>query len=107
MPFDYVTDEVDFEARYAADNSFVALSWYLSDFQNDNTALFWEQPFIGAPGARLLAQGLRDNVMLETLILSANNVGDEGVSAIAEALYVRHAARPSGLRRLYLEGLIP
>ena len=56
MPFDYVTDEVDFEARYGADNSFVALSWYLSDFQNDNTALFWQQPFTGAPGADTLAQ---------------------------------------------------
>ena len=56
MPFDYVTDEVDFEARYGTDNSFVALSWYLSDFQNDNTALFWEQPFTGAPGADTLAQ---------------------------------------------------
>ena len=56
MPFDYVTDEVDFEARYGADNSFVALSWYLSDFQNDNTALFWQQPFTGAAGADTLAQ---------------------------------------------------
>lgn len=56
MPFDYVTDEVDIEARYGADNSFVALSWYLSDFQNDNTALFWQQPFTGAAGADTLAQ---------------------------------------------------
>jgi MtrB/PioB family decaheme-associated outer membrane protein len=56
MPFEYVTDEVDFAVRYGADNSFVALSWYLSDFQNDNTALFWEQPFTGAPGADTLAQ---------------------------------------------------
>ncbi len=56
MPFDYVTDEVDFEARYGADDYFVALSWYLSDFQNDNTGLSWEQPFTGAPGADTLAQ---------------------------------------------------
>lgn len=45
MPFDYVTDEVDFGIRYGADNGFVALAWYLSDFGNDNAALTWEQPY--------------------------------------------------------------
>jgi len=45
MPFDYVTDEVDFGIRYNADNGFVALGWYLSDFGNDNAALTWEQPY--------------------------------------------------------------
>ena len=56
MPFDYVTDEVDLAVRYGAANSFVALSWYLSDFQNDNTGLFWEQPFTGVAGADVLGQ---------------------------------------------------
>jgi len=45
MPFDYVTDEVDFGIRYGADNGFVTLAWYLSDFSNDNAALTWEQPY--------------------------------------------------------------
>lgn len=45
MPFDYVTDEIDMAVRYSADNGFVALGWYLSDFSNDNTALTLEQPF--------------------------------------------------------------
>jgi MtrB/PioB family decaheme-associated outer membrane protein len=70
MPFDYVTDEVDFEARYGADNSFVALSWYLSDFQNDNTALFWQQPFIGAAGADTLAQAQAPESRFQQLTLA-------------------------------------
>ncbi|MDH3613116.1 MAG: MtrB/PioB family decaheme-associated outer membrane protein [Gammaproteobacteria bacterium] len=45
MPFDYVTDEVDLGIRYGADNGFVTLGWYLSDFSNDNAALTWEQPY--------------------------------------------------------------
>ncbi|MDH3434916.1 MAG: MtrB/PioB family decaheme-associated outer membrane protein, partial [Gammaproteobacteria bacterium] len=45
MPFDYVTDEVDFGIRYGGDNGFVTLAWYLSDFSNDNAALTWEQPY--------------------------------------------------------------
>jgi MtrB/PioB family decaheme-associated outer membrane protein len=70
MPFDYVTDEVDFEARYGADNSFVALSWYLSDFQNDNTALFWQQPFTGAAGADTLAQAQAPESRFQQLTLA-------------------------------------
>ncbi len=45
MPFDYVTDEIDIAVRYGADNGFVAIGWYLSDFSNDNSALTWEQPY--------------------------------------------------------------
>ena len=70
MPFDYVTDEVDFEARYGADNSFVSLSWYLSDFQNDNTALFWQQPFTGAAGADTLAQAQAPESRFQQLSLA-------------------------------------
>ena len=49
MPFDYVTDEVDLGIRYGSGNGFVALGWYLSDFENDNAALTWEQPFAFDP----------------------------------------------------------
>lgn len=50
-PFDYVTDEVDFGIRYAGDNGYLSLAWYLSDFENSNDALNWENPFTSAPGA--------------------------------------------------------
>jgi MtrB/PioB family decaheme-associated outer membrane protein len=55
MPFDYTTDEVDVGLRYNGDNSFVSLSWYLSDFQNENLSLQWENPFTPSPGAGTLA----------------------------------------------------
>jgi len=55
MPFDYTTDEVDIGLRYNGDNSFVSLSWYLSDFQNENLGLQWENPFTPTPGADTLA----------------------------------------------------
>ena len=71
MPFDHVTDEVDIEARYGADNSFVALSWYLSDFQNDNTALFWQQPFTGAAGADTLAQAQAPESRFQQLTIAS------------------------------------
>ena len=45
MPFDYVTDEVDLGIRFESDSGFVALGWYLSDFENQNASLTWEQPF--------------------------------------------------------------
>jgi MtrB/PioB family decaheme-associated outer membrane protein len=70
MPFEYVTDEVDFAVRYGADNSYVALSWYLSDFQNDNTALSWEQPFTGAAGADTLAQAQAPESRFQQLTLA-------------------------------------
>ena len=58
---------------------------------------------ITAIGFRLLAEGLRDNVLLTTLMLSGNPGGDAGVVALADALvYNRHPDRPSALRRLYL-----
>ena len=45
MPFDYETDEIDLGVRYNGERGFVALGWYLSDFENANTSLSWEQPF--------------------------------------------------------------
>ena len=55
MPFDYATDEVDIGVRYSGDNSFVSLSWYLSDFENENLSLQWENPFTPTTGAETLA----------------------------------------------------
>ncbi len=54
-PFDYTTDEVDFGIRYAGDNGYLSLAWYLSDFDNGNDALNWENPFTSAPGAEFAA----------------------------------------------------
>jgi len=45
LPFDYVTDEVEFGVRYNTDNGFVGLGWYLSDFESDFDSVTWEQPF--------------------------------------------------------------
>ena len=55
MPFDYATDEVDLGVRYASKTSFVSLSWYLSEFKNDNLATVWQNPFEPSPGADNLA----------------------------------------------------
>jgi len=49
--FDYATDVVDVGIRYAGDHGFVALEYYLSDFDNSTTALNWETPFTSAAGA--------------------------------------------------------
>jgi MtrB/PioB family decaheme-associated outer membrane protein len=51
MPLDYVTDEVELGLRYALGAGYVSLDWYLSDFDNQNTALNWQTPFTAAPGA--------------------------------------------------------
>lgn len=51
MPFDYVTDELDFGARYSAGQGYVALAWYLSDFESDGEAFNWQSPFTTVPGA--------------------------------------------------------
>ena len=55
MPFDYATDEIDFGVRYNGRNSFVALSWYLSEFENENLSTRWQDPFIPVPGAETMA----------------------------------------------------
>jgi MtrB/PioB family decaheme-associated outer membrane protein len=54
MPFDYVTDEVDVSVRYALNDGYISFGWYLSDFDNQNTALNWESPFTSVPGAETL-----------------------------------------------------
>jgi len=45
MSFDHVTDSIDIAARYGGTRGYVALAWYLSDFESANTALRWQQPF--------------------------------------------------------------
>jgi len=70
MPYDYATDEVDLGARYGSRNSFVSLNWYLSDFQNDNTALYWEAPFSGAAGAETLARAQAPESRFQRLTLA-------------------------------------
>ena len=57
---------------------------------------------IGTNGFVLLAEGLRNNVLLHTLMLSGNPGGDVGVSAIAHAMVHRAAGRDCTIRRLYL-----
>ena len=49
MPFDYVTDEVDLAVRFGTGNGFVSLGWYLSDFENSNSSLTWDNPFATDP----------------------------------------------------------
>ena len=71
MPFDYATDEVDFGVRYSGDYSFVSLGWYLSDFENSNAALNWEQPFTTAPGAESVAMAQAPDSRFQQLSLAA------------------------------------
>ncbi len=54
-PFDYETDEIDFDIRYAGDNGFVTLAYYASLFDNNNTELRWDNPFTSSPGAEQAA----------------------------------------------------
>jgi MtrB/PioB family decaheme-associated outer membrane protein len=49
LPFDYVTDEVDFGVRYSMDNGFVAIGWYLSEFESEFESVTWEQPYTFDP----------------------------------------------------------
>ena len=54
-PFDYETDEIDLDIRYAGDNGFVKLAYYASLFDNSNTELRWDNPFTSSPGAEQAA----------------------------------------------------
>lgn len=71
MPFDYTTDEVDIGFHYSGDNSFVSLSWYLSDFQNENLGLQWDNPFTPSPGADTLATAQAPDSEFSQLTLAA------------------------------------
>lgn len=57
---------------------------------------------IGPHGFALLADAMRDNMILHTLFLSSNPGGDVGAAALAHGLTARKAGRDSVLRRLYL-----
>lgn len=54
-PFDYETDEIDVDIRYAGDDGFVTLAYYGSLFDNRNAELRWENPFTSSPGAQQAA----------------------------------------------------
>jgi len=71
MPINYTTDEVDFGLRYGGDNSFVSLSWYLSDFQNENLSLQWENPFTPTTGAETLAMAQAPDSEFSQITLAA------------------------------------
>ena len=54
-PIDYVTDAADFDVRYTLDNGYLSAAWHFSDFENNNEALNWENPFTSAPGSESAA----------------------------------------------------
>ncbi|MBT8079570.1 MAG: MtrB/PioB family decaheme-associated outer membrane protein [Gammaproteobacteria bacterium] len=51
VSFDYTTDEVDLGVRYAMQNGFLSLAYYLSDFGSAGNAFSWENPFASIAGA--------------------------------------------------------
>lgn len=58
---------------------------------------------LGEGAFRVLADALRDNVLLETLMLSGNPLpNDAGVIALVDALHARKYGRDSKLKRLFL-----
>lgn len=53
-PVDYVTDQVDWSARYATARGSIGVSYFGSFFSNDRPAYTWDNPFTAiAPGADL------------------------------------------------------
>ena len=52
-PLDYQTDQVDAAIVYATDTWNVRASYYGSFFSNKNTALTWDNPFIGPDQGRM------------------------------------------------------
>ena len=54
-PFDYETNEIDFDIRYVGDDGFVKLAYYASLFDNSHTELRWDNPFTSPPGAEQAA----------------------------------------------------
>lgn len=69
-PIDYATDEVDINVRYASDNGYLSLAWYLSDFDNGNDSLSWENPFTASPGAESPTQAQAPDNSFQQLSLS-------------------------------------
>lgn len=52
-PLDHQTDEVDFGVRYQMDRGHLTLAYYGSFFENDATALTWDNPFAFDPATSL------------------------------------------------------
>ncbi|HNP64503.1 MAG TPA: MtrB/PioB family decaheme-associated outer membrane protein [Woeseiaceae bacterium] len=71
-PFDYSTDSVDLGLRYDAQNGFVSIDWYLSDFQSGLVATRWQQAFaFSAPlGTDTLALAQPPDNRFQQLMLS-------------------------------------
>ena len=72
-PFDYTADSVDLGLRYDAQNGFVSIGWYLSDFQSGLAATRWQQAFsFTAPlGTDTLAIAQPPDNRFQQLMLSA------------------------------------
>ena len=68
--FDYATDVVDFGIRYAADNGILSLDYYVSEFDNSNTELRWENPFTSSPGSEFAALARPPDNSFQQLSLS-------------------------------------
>jgi MtrB/PioB family decaheme-associated outer membrane protein len=73
--YEYTTDEVELGVKYDLDAGYLALGWRLSEFDNDNQALQWENPFISGGGATSgeLAQA-PDNTFQQLALSGAYNV---------------------------------
>ncbi|MEJ2139147.1 MAG: MtrB/PioB family decaheme-associated outer membrane protein [Gammaproteobacteria bacterium] len=48
---DYTTDAVDLGVQYSAESGYLTFGWRLSEFDNDNLSLRWENPFTNGFGA--------------------------------------------------------
>jgi len=70
--FDYVTDVVDFGIRYAGDQGSLLFAYYVSDFDNKNTELRWENPFTSAPGAEFAAMARAPDNTFQQVSLSGS-----------------------------------
>lgn len=70
--FEYATDVVDFGVRYTGDNGFLALEYYLSEFDNSTASLNWETPFTSAPGAEVAALAQPPDNSFQQLSFSGN-----------------------------------
>lgn len=70
--FDYATDVVDFGIRYAGAKGSLLFAYYVSDFDNENTELRWENPFTSAPGAEFAAMARAPDNTFQQVSLSGN-----------------------------------
>lgn len=71
-PFDYETDIGEFGVRYAGDNGFLSLDYYVSRFENSSIGLTWETPFTSAVGAEFARLARAPDSDFQQLTLSGN-----------------------------------